>query len=105
MEETLIGTGVEVMLSEASENLLDMASVFFLGVRVDEYVIEVHQYTNIKQVTEDVIYEVLESSGCIGESKRHYVPLKGAVASPESRLPFVALSDSDQIVGMPEVNF
>ena len=39
VEETLIGAGVEVMLSEASENFLDMASVFFFRVRVDEYVV------------------------------------------------------------------
>ena len=100
MEETLISTGVEVMLLEASENFSDMALVFFLGVRVDEYVVEVHQYTNIKQVAEDVIHEVLESGGCIGESKRHYAPFEGAIASLESCLPFIALSDSDQMVGV-----
>ena len=77
-----------------------MASVFFLRVRVDEYVIEVHQYTNIKQVTEGIIHEVLESSGCIGESERHYAPFEGAVASLESCFPFVALLDLDQMVGM-----
>ena len=95
MEETLIGVGVEMMLSEASENFLDMASVFFFGVGVDEYVVEVYQYTNIEQVTEDVIHEALESGRCVGESERHYVPFEGAVASPESHLPFIALSDSD----------
>ena len=105
MEETLIGVGVEVMLLEVAENFLDMPSVFFLGVGVDENVIEVHQYTNIEQVTKDVIHEALESSGRIGESERHYAPFKGAVASLESRLPFIALSDLDQKVGMPEVNF
>ena len=105
VEETLIGMGVEVMLLEVSENFSDMASVFFLRVRVDEYVIEVHQYTNIEQVAKDIIHEALESSGCIGESERHYVPFKGAVASPESHLPFIALLDSDQMVGMPEVDF
>ena len=93
------------MLSEASENFSDMASVFFLRVRVDEYVIKVHQYTNIEQVTEDVIHEALESGRCVGESKRHYVPFEGAIVSPESHLPFIALSDSDQMVGMPEVDF
>ena len=55
--------GIEVMLSETSENFLDMVSVFFLGVGVDEYVVEVHQYTNIEQVTKDVIHEALESGG------------------------------------------
>ena len=105
VEKTLIGMGIEVMLSEALENFSDMALVFFLRVGVDEYVIEVHQYTNIEQVAEDVIHEALESSGCIGESERHYMPFKGAIASLESCLPFVALSDSDQMVGMLEVNF
>ena len=105
MEETLIGAGVEVMLSEALENFSDMASVFFFGVRVDEYVIKVYQNTNIKQVTKDVIHEALESSRCVGESERHYTPFEGAIASPESRLPFVALSDLDQMVGVLEVNF
>ena len=105
MKETLIGMGIEVMLSETSENFLDMVSVFFLGVGVDEYVVEVHQYTNIKQVTKDVIHEALESGGCVGESERHYAPFERAIAIPESCFPFVALSDSDQMVGMPEVDF
>ena len=93
------------MLLEALENFSDMASVFFFGVRVDEYVIKVHQYTNIEQVTKDVIHEALESGRCVGESERHYAPFKGAVASLESCLPFVTLSDSDQMVGMLEVDF
>ena len=95
MEETLIGVGVEMMLSEGSENFSDMASVFFLGVQVDEYVVKVYQYTNIEQVAEDVIHEALESGGCAGESERHYMPFEGTVASLESHLPFVTLSDSD----------
>ena len=59
MEETLISVGIEMMPSEVLENFSDMPSVFFLRVGVDENVIEVHQYTNIKQVTEDIIHEVL----------------------------------------------
>ena len=104
MEEILIGVGIEVMLSEASENFLDIVLVFFLGVGADEDVIEVHQYTNIKQVAEDVIHEALENGRCIGESERHYMPFKGAVASLESHLPFVTLLDSDQMVGVLEVD-
>ena len=97
--------GIEVMLSEALENFLDMVSVFFLGVGVDEDVIEVHQYTNIEQVTKDIIHEALESGGCVGKSERHYTPFEGAVASLESCLPFIALLDLDQMVGMLEVDF
>ena len=105
MEKTLIGVGIEMMLLESLEDFSDMALVFFFGVRVDEYVIKVYQYTNIKQVAKNVIHEVLECSGCVGESKRHYTPFEGAIASLESRLPFVALPDLDQMVGMLEVDF
>ena len=94
-----------MMLLEVSENFLDMASAFFLGVGVDEYVVEVHQYTNIEQVTEDVIHEALESGRCVGKSERHHTPFEGAVVSLESCLPFVTLSDLDQMVGGLEVNF
>ena len=105
MEETLIGAGVEVMLLKALENFSDMALVFFFGVRVDEYVILVYQYTNIEHVAKNVIHEVLEGGGSIAESKRHYTPFEGAIVSPESCLPFVALLDLDQMVGVPEVSF
>ena len=33
------------------------------------------------------------------------MPFKGAIASLESHLPFIALSDSDHMVGVPEVDF
>ena len=33
------------------------------------------------------------------------MPFEGAVASPENHLPFVALLDSDQVVGVLEVDF
>ena len=105
MEEAFIGMGVEVMLSEVLENFSDMALVLFFGVRVDKYVVQVHQYANIEQVAKNIIHKVLESSGCIGESKGHYVPFKRAIASPESCLPFVAFMDLDQMVGVLEVNF
>ena len=66
------------------------------------------RYTNIQTSSRlpktSFIHNVLESSGCIGESERHYMPLKGAVASPESCLPFVALPDLDQMVGVLEVD-
>ena len=105
MEETLISTGIKMMLSEALENFSDMALVFFFGVGVDEYVVEVHQYTNIEQVAEDVIHEVLKSGGCISKSKHHDVPFEGAVVGVKSGLPFITLADMDQMVCVTEVNF
>ena len=73
-----------MMLLELLEDFSDMASVFFFGVGVDEYVIEVYQYTNIEQVAKNVIHEALECGGCVGESERHYAPFKGAIQRSHS---------------------
>ena len=48
---------------------------------------------------------MLESSICVGESKGHYTPFKGALASLESHFPFVTLLDLDQVLCVLEVNF
>ena len=101
MEEILIGTGVEVMLSETA----DMPFVLFFKVRVDEDAIQVYKYAYIKQVAEDVTHEALESGRHIRKSKGHDMPFKGAITGVESSLPFIALTDVDQMVCMAEVNF
>ena len=62
------------------------------------------RYT-IEQVAKNIIHEALESGGCIAEFEGHYVPFKGAIASSESHLTFIALLDLDQMVCMLEVDF
>ena len=48
---------------------------------------------------------MLKSSGCIRKSEGHDVPLEGAVVGAEGGFPFVALSDTDQVVHVTEVDF
>ena len=48
---------------------------------------------------------MLKSSGRVHKSEGHDAPFEGAVEGVESSFPFIALSDSDQMVGVPEVNF
>ena len=93
------------MLSEATEYLADMLYMLFFRVRIDEDVIQVYQHAYIEQVTEDVIHKTLKSGRCIRKSKGHDTPFEGAVAGAESGFPFIALSDTDQVVRMTEVNF
>ncbi len=45
-------------------------------VRVDEYVVKIYDYGNVKHVSENIVHEALERHGSIGESKRHDTPLK-----------------------------
>ena len=54
---------------ETAKNLMNKCAV--LGettIGVDQNVIEVHNYGNVEHVTEDVIHELLECGGGIGES-------------------------------------
>ena len=48
---------------------------------------------------------MLKGGGCIRKSEGHDAPFERAVAGAESSFPFVALSDTDQVVRMMEVNF
>jgi hypothetical protein len=37
-------------------------------------------------------------------NERHNAPFEGAIAGPEGGLPFVAFTDSHQMIGMAEIN-
>ena len=71
---------------------------------VDEDVIKVHDDRDIKEIGEDAIHKPLERSRHIGETKRHYTPLKGAIASAVCSLPLVAFRYTDEVIRMVEVD-
>ena len=48
---------------------------------------------------------MLKSSGCVHKSEGHDTPFEGGVAGAESGFPFIALSDTDQVVHMTGVDF
>ena len=54
---------------------------------------------DIEQVSEDVLHESLEGCRGIAESKGHDQHFEESKASPEGRLPFVALGNAYQVVG------
>ncbi len=74
-------------------------------VRVDEYVIKVYAYGNVKHVSENVIYEALECHGSIGESKRHDMPFKGAIVGPEGCFPFITFGNTYKMISMSKIKF
>ena len=105
MEVTLSWDQEETILPEPSEYLLDMFDMLFWVLRVDEDVIEVDNHEHVKEVREDIIHEVLESSRCICEPKGHHTPFKGSVSGAECGLLFITLSDTDQVICVLEVEF
>ena len=70
------------------------------------------RYTNIQTLSRlpkmsfmkhwNVVGVLVSPKGIMRHSKE---PYKGAIVSLESRLPFVTLLDSDQMVGMLEVDY
>ena len=83
-------------------------NVFFVIlhiVQVNQDVVEVNYHADIEHICEYRVYELLKCSWGIGEAKRHHQPLVGAVSGSEGCLPLVTISDANQMVHMPKVNF
>jgi len=45
-------------------------------IRVDEYIIQIYHDTDIQQVGENVIYELLKGHKSIGKTEGYYRPFK-----------------------------
>ena len=92
------------MFLEVSEHFTDMVTVEIGIVGVDEDIVQVNEDADIEEVAKNVIHESLKGGWRIGESKRHYTPFKGAIASSECGFPCITFADSDKMVGVSEVN-
>ena len=100
---TLIGTAVQSVFTESSEDFAHMGLVLFRVVRINENVIKVNGDINVEKVAKNVIHKSLKGSGSISKSERHNKPFKGPVTGTERSLPFIAFSDMDKTISVPEV--
>jgi hypothetical protein len=64
------------MLPESAEDFFDVLFVLGHVIGVDQDVIKVDDDTDIKEVTKDVIHEMLKGCRGIGKSEGHYQPFK-----------------------------
>ncbi len=74
-------------------------------VGINEDVIKVYSYGNVKHVSKNVIYEALECHRSIGESKRHDMPFKGAITGPEGCFPFITFGGVYKMISMSKIEF
>ncbi len=74
-------------------------------IGIDEDVVEVYDYRNIKHVSKNVIHEALERRRSIGESKRHDTPFKGAIVGPEGCFPFITFGYMYEMISMSKIKF
>ena len=77
--------------------------VFGHIVWVDKYIIQIDYDTDIQKIREDVIYESLKSYRSIGKIKEHYRPLKLSIMCSKSSLPFITVSNVNQVVNMAKI--
>jgi hypothetical protein len=66
----------KAMLPESAEDFFNMLFVLGHIIRVNQDVIKVDDDTNIKEVTKDVVHELLKSYRGIGKSEGHHQPFK-----------------------------
>ena len=69
-----------------------------------EYTRKVYDYRDINNISKDVIHEPLETCWDISESLRHHKPLERPVLGPEGGFPFVTIGNTDEVVGMSQVD-
>ena len=104
MELTFLWLGEEIVLSEASE---DFADVFLMGLEVlgvYQDVIQIDDNTDIKEIREDTIDELLKSHRGVSQAERHDIPFEGPISRAECGLPFITFCNVDQMVCVAEIN-
>ena len=104
MELTFLWLGEEIVLSEVSE---DFADVFLMGLKVlgvYQDVIQIDNYTDVKEVHEDAIDELLESCRSICQAEGHDIPLEGTISHAEHGFPFITFGNADQVVHVAQIN-
>ncbi len=92
------------MLLQLLQHLLNgFHTLFAFGFGIDEDVIEVYYHENVKLLCQDLVDITLEGSWYIGQSKRHHLILKMAIAGPKDCLLFVAFFDLYPMVDIGQI--
>ena len=92
------------MFLKPLENFLNMCLVLQHVVGIDQDIVKVNNYADIKHVREDVIDKMLKRCWGICKSEGHDEPFKRSVAGVEGSFPFITFSNVDKVVGMLEID-
>jgi len=67
---------IKTSLAEMLEYFFYMLVMLRHVIRVDEYIIQIDNDTDIQKVRENIVHELLKGHGSIGKTKGHYKPFK-----------------------------
>ena len=95
--------GIKTSLAEILEYFFYMPVMLGHIIQVDEYIIQIDHDTDIQKVRENVIHELLEDHGSISKTEGHYRLFKWSITCPKSSLPFITISDANQMVSMAKI--
>ena len=73
-------------------------------VGVYQDVVQVYNYGDVNHIGEDVVHEPLETHRGVGEPLGHHKPLERPVLGLEGGFPFITIGDTDEVVGLSQVN-
>ena len=73
---------------------------FSLIFDMGEDVIKIYYHKDVKLLCQNLVDIALECDQCVGQSKRHDLVLKVAIAGPKSSLLFIFFFDSHPIVNI-----
>ncbi len=77
--------------------------LFAFALDIDDYVIEIHYYKNVKLLCQDLVDIALEYSRCVGQSKRYYLVLEMSIAGLKGRLPFDSFPNPHSMVCIGQI--
>ena len=73
---TFLCFGIKTSLAEMLEYFLYMLVMFRNVIQVDEYIIQIDHNTDIQEIRENIVHELLKGHGTISKTERHYRPFK-----------------------------
>ena len=94
---------IKTSLIKVLEYFFNMLVMFGHVIQIDKYIIQIYHDIYIQKVRENVVYKSLKSYGSIGKTEEYYRLLKWSITCPKDSLPFIIVSDANQVVSIVKI--
>ena len=105
VEHALLGLHEDPVFQQSLEDQTDVGGVFLGGRGKNLFVIQINNDKEVEEVSKDVVYQGLEDGRGISQTEGHDEVFEVPQVGVKARLPFVPLTDTDQVVRIAQVEF